>query len=250
MYEVLSYSEATFQSSRKHFQDLRFRNGDRMNPSQDLSGSLSYISYFIVYISLRDNPKYTLPEIVVYHYCFLSPKAYQNRYQTKAINPGGSRSISWLVDIGVLGLGSRILRPGSSFYTMPKNSGKKRKSLCLTKPKLSISSSHFFLKFRSLYILCFDTLTNNLTLLLVFLDETCEGIFLLYLLELAETVYLKVYGNYSRVIPFEKILLFQGFQTQYGRGTADICMHNEKVNKLITFLSFVQRYQFISGCHY
>ena len=169
-----------------------------MNPSQDLSGSLSYISCFIIYIYLRDNPKYTLREVVVYHYRFLSSKAYQNRYQTMKINPGGSRSISWFVDIEVLGLGSRILRPGSSFQTMPKNSGKERKSLCLTKPKLSISSSHFFLKCRSLYILCFDTLTNNLTLLLVFLDETSEGMFLLYLLELAETAYLKVYGNYPQ----------------------------------------------------
>ena len=113
-----------------------------MNLSQDLSGSLSYISCFTIYISLHDNPKYTLREVVVYHYRFLSSKAYQNRYQTMAINPGGSRSISWFVDIEVLGLGSRILRPGSSFQTMPKNSGKERKSLCLTKPKLSISSLH------------------------------------------------------------------------------------------------------------
>ena len=54
----------------------------------------------------------------------------------------------------------------------------------------------------------------------------------------------------KKFYPCEKIFLFQGFPTQYGRGAADICMHNEKVNKLITFLSFVQRYQFISGCHY
>ena len=37
---------------------------------------------------------------------------------------------------------------------------------------------------------------------------------------------------------------------QYGIGVADICMHNEKVNKLIKFLYFVQRYYFISVCHY
>ena len=37
---------------------------------------------------------------------------------------------------------------------------------------------------------------------------------------------------------------------KYGRGVADICIHNEKVNKLIQFLSFVQRYQLISVCHY
>ena len=59
---------------------------------------------------------------------------------------------------------------------MPKNSRKERKNLCLTKPKLSISSSHFFL------------------------DETSEGMFLLYLLELAETAHLKVYGNYPEAL--------------------------------------------------
>ena len=53
-----------------------------------------------------------------------------------------------------------------------------------------------------------------------------------------------------RVIPRKNIILFQGFQTQAGRGVADIYMHNEKVNKLIKLLSFVQRYQFISVCHY
>ena len=37
---------------------------------------------------------------------------------------------------------------------------------------------------------------------------------------------------------------------RYGRGVADICMHNEKVNTLIKFLSFVQQYWFISVCHY
>ena len=31
---------------------------------------------------------------------------------------------------------------------------------------------------------------------MVFLDETSKDMFLLYLLELAETAYLKVYGNY------------------------------------------------------
>ena len=37
---------------------------------------------------------------------------------------------------------------------------------------------------------------------------------------------------------------------QDGRGVADICIYNEKVNKLIKFSSFVQQYQFISVCHY
>ena len=66
----------------------------------------------------------------------------------------------------------------------------------LNDTKRSISSSYFFLKCRSLYILCFDTLTKNLTLILVFLDDMSEGMFLLHLLKLAETAYLKVYGNY------------------------------------------------------
>ena len=113
-----------------------------------------------------------------------------------AVNPGVSGFTSWVVDIEVLGLGSRVLCPGSSFQTMPEKKGKKRKSLCLAIPKLSISSCYFFLKCRGLYILCFDTLTNNLILILVFLDETSEDMFLLYLQELTETTYLKVYGNY------------------------------------------------------
>ena len=50
-------------------------------------------------------------------------------------------------------------------------------------------------------MLCFDTLTNNLILILVFLDQTSKGMFLLYLLELAETAYLKVYGNYPEELP-------------------------------------------------
>ena len=113
-----------------------------------------------------------------------------------AINPEVSGSTSWVVDIGVLGLGSRIFCPGSSFQTVPEKKGKKRKSLCLTIPKLSISSWYFFLKCRGLFILCFDTLTNNLILILVSLDQTSEGMFLLHLLEIAETAYFKVYGNY------------------------------------------------------
>ena len=160
------------------------------------------------------------------------------------ISPRVSVSISWIVDIEVLGLGSRILCPGSSFQTMSEKSGKERKSLCLIIPKLSISSSYFFLKCHSLYILCFDTLRNNLILILVFVDETREGLFLS--IGISRVAYLKVYGSY----PEELFHVFQGFQTQYGRGIADICMHNERVNKLIKFFSFVQQYQFISVCHY
>ena len=59
-----------------------------------------------------------------------------------------------------------------------------------------MSSWYFFLKCRGLFILCFDTLTNNLILILVSLDQTSEGMFLLHLLEIAETAYFKVYGNY------------------------------------------------------
>ena len=68
----------------------------------------------------------------------------------------------------------------------------------LNNTKTLISSSYFFHKCCSLYILRLDTLTNSLILILVFLDETSEVIFLLYLLELAETAYLKVYGNYPK----------------------------------------------------
>ena len=84
----------------------------------------------------------------------------------------------------------------------------------LNDTKHSISSSYFFLKCRSLYILCFDTLTKNLILILVFLDDMSEGMFLLLLLKLEETAYLKVYGNYpEELFHVKKILLFQGFQT-------------------------------------
>ena len=58
----------------------RFRHVDRMHPLYELSGSLSYISCFTIYIFLRDNPKYKLRQIIVYDYRFLSSKAYQNRY--------------------------------------------------------------------------------------------------------------------------------------------------------------------------
>ena len=51
-----------------------------MQPLYELSGSFNYIFCFAIYISLRDNPKYTLREVIVYHYRFLSSKAYQNRY--------------------------------------------------------------------------------------------------------------------------------------------------------------------------
>ena len=114
-----------------------------------------------------------------------------------AINPGVSGSQDpglWIWKFWIQGPGSFVLGP--HFRLCQKKKGKTRKSLCLTIPKLSISSSYFFLKRHSLYILCFDTLTNNLIHILVFLDETSEGMFLLYLLELAETAYLKVYGNY------------------------------------------------------
>ena len=79
--------KATFQGSSKHFQAFRFNQTmkgfrclDRVHPLQELSRSLSYISCFTSYASLRDNPKYTQWEVFVYHYRFLSSKAYQNRY--------------------------------------------------------------------------------------------------------------------------------------------------------------------------
>ena len=81
-------------------------------------------------------------------------------------------------------------------------------------------------------MLCFDTLTNNLILILVFLDQTSKGMFLLYLLELAETAYLKVYGNYPEdLFHVKKIPLFQRFQTSYGRGLADICIYVSTMRK-------------------
>ena len=51
-----------------------------MYPLYEFSGSLSYIFCFTIYITLRDNPNYTLREVIVYYYRFLSSKAYQSRY--------------------------------------------------------------------------------------------------------------------------------------------------------------------------
>ena len=73
------------------------------------SGSLRYNLCFTIYISLPDNPKYTLREVIVYHYRFLSSKAYQNRYQVVRIGPEVPGSISWVVDLEVLGPGSWVL---------------------------------------------------------------------------------------------------------------------------------------------
>ena len=46
-----------------------------MHPLEQLSGSLSYFLCFTIYISLRHNHKCTLPEVIGYHYRFLSSKA-------------------------------------------------------------------------------------------------------------------------------------------------------------------------------
>ena len=93
-----------------------------------------------------------------------------------AISSGISVSTSWVMNIEVLGLGSRIFVLGPHF-AMPEKSGEERKCMCLTIPELSISSSYFILKCRSLYILCFDTRTNNHVLILVFLDERAKACF-------------------------------------------------------------------------
>ena len=100
-----------------------FRYLDRMHP-QELSGSLSYI--FTIQIPLRHNPKYTLRDVIIYHYLFLFSKAYQNRYLVIGIGPGIPGSKSWFVDLEVfgpgsriLGLGSRVSNSGSLVQTMP-----------------------------------------------------------------------------------------------------------------------------------
>ena len=47
----------------------------------------------------------------VYHYCFLSSRAYQNRYQVLGITPRVPGFISWVVDLEALGPGSWIRGP-------------------------------------------------------------------------------------------------------------------------------------------
>ena len=104
------------KGSSKHFQPFCFNQTmkhfiylDRMYPLQEHSGSLSYILCFTIYISLHDNPKYTLRKVIVYHYRLLSSKVYQNRYQVIGIGPGVPGSICWVVDLEVLGPGSWVL---------------------------------------------------------------------------------------------------------------------------------------------
>ena len=85
---------------------------------------------------LRHDPKYTLWEVIAYHYRFLSSRAYQNRYMVLGITLGVPAFISWVVDLEVLGLGSwgagsRV--PGPFFR------------LCLTEQLLFLHSCEWLL---------------------------------------------------------------------------------------------------------
>ena len=120
MYEVFGCREAAFLDSSKHFQAFRFnqtmtrfRYLDSVHPIQELSGSLSYILCVTIYISLRDNPNYTIRQVIVYHYSFLFSKAYRNRYQVIEIGPGVAGSISRVVHLEVLGPGYWVPVPES-----------------------------------------------------------------------------------------------------------------------------------------
>ena len=74
---------------------------------------------------------------------------------------------------------------------------------------------------------------HNLTLVLVFLDETSKGMFLLYLLELAETGYLRVYGNCPvELFHVKKFSSSKDFRRSMVE-VLQISTRNEKVN---TFL--------------
>ena len=90
-----------FNQTMKYFSYL-----DRMHLFQELPGSLSYISCFTICIPLRHNRKYTLWEVILYHYCFLCSIAYQNRYRVLRITTEVPGFISWVVDLEVLGLES------------------------------------------------------------------------------------------------------------------------------------------------
>ena len=118
IYEVFRCREAIFQDLSKHFWAFcfnqtmkRFKHLDKMRPLYELSCSLSQILFH--YLHLRGNPKYMLQEVIVYHYRFLSSKAYQNKNQVIGTGPGVHSSISWVVDLEVFGPGSRILGSGS-----------------------------------------------------------------------------------------------------------------------------------------
>ena len=78
--------------------------------------AIFYISLFT--ISLRDNPKYTLQKVILYHYRFLSSKAYQNRCHVIRIGPGVPGSVSWVMDLEVLGPRSRVTGPRSRFLIL------------------------------------------------------------------------------------------------------------------------------------
>ena len=64
---------------------------------------------------MRDNPKCTLRQVIVYHYRLLSSKSYQNRYYLIGIGPGVLVSISWVVDYKVLGQVPGSWAPGPEF---------------------------------------------------------------------------------------------------------------------------------------
>ena len=98
----------------------RFSYLDRTHLLQELSGSLSQILCFTICISLytqrdlrilRTNKEIRTMGSYVYHYCFLSSRAYQNRYQVLGITPRVPGFISWVVDLEALGPGSWIRGP-------------------------------------------------------------------------------------------------------------------------------------------
>ena len=86
MYEEFWCGEATFQCSSKYFYTFRFnqtmklfRYLRRLHPLLWFwFSNLCFL--FSIYVSLHHNPKYTLREVIVYHYRFLSSKECQNRY--------------------------------------------------------------------------------------------------------------------------------------------------------------------------
>ena len=133
-----------------------------------------------------------------------------------AINPGVSGSQDpglWIWKFWVQGPGSFVLGP--HFRLCQKKKGRREKVCAYQFQNFQFQVRTFFSNAIAsiYYVLTFHTLTNNLILILIFLDETSKGMFLYHLLEIEETAYLKVYGNYpDELFHVKKFSCSKGFR--------------------------------------
>ena len=100
MYEVFCCGEATFQGARKYY---TFCFDQTNSLIRAFIASLIYILCFSIHSSLHHKFTYTVLKFIVYQYCSLFSKLYQNRYQVIGQGVSGP---------GIAALRSRVLRPG------------------------------------------------------------------------------------------------------------------------------------------